>query len=54
MAKKATDTLGISEEQHAEAYNYLYDEYGYIMTLWDSNRLEREIENYWQDKLDEE
>lgn len=44
--QKIIENLDITEEQFDNAYNYLYEEYGYTMTMWTYNRLFKEIENY--------
>lgn len=42
--------LGITLEKYEEAYNFLYDEFGYTITLWEEGRLKKEINNYWKDR----
>lgn len=42
--------LGISKSQWQEAYDYLYEEFGFTITLWSHRKLEREIINYWSDR----
>lgn len=48
---KAED-LGISQEKWEEAYNSLYEEFGFVVTLWSKRRLEKEIINFWEDRDD--
>lgn len=42
--------LDVTEEEYNEAYNHLYDEYGFTVNIWDSDRLRQEIINYWEDR----
>lgn len=42
--------LEITEEKYEEAYNYLYDEYGVHIHLWNDEKLQKEIENYISDR----
>lgn len=42
--------LDLSEEQYLEAYNYLYDEYGFTVSIWSPERLRQEVINYWDDR----
>ena len=41
---------GLTVEQIQEAYNYLYDEYGYIIDSWTDSKLEQEIKDFWKSK----
>lgn len=42
--------LEITEEKYEEAYNYLYDEYGVHVHLWNDEKLQEEIRNYLFDR----
>lgn len=41
---------GLTVEQIQEAYNYLYDEYGFIINSWADSKLETAIKSYWETK----
>ena len=41
---------GLTIEKIQEAYNYLYDEYGYIINSWTDSKLEQEIKDFWKSK----
>lgn len=47
--KNVIKDLKISQEEYEIAYEFLLEEYGTIITLWEENRLKREIKNYLKD-----
>lgn len=50
IMQNVINSLDLSEEQCLEAYNYLYDEYGFTVSIWNPERLKQEVINYWNDR----
>lgn len=46
----AINIEGHSKEQIQEAYNYLYDEYGYEVNFWEKKVFIKEVIEYWKNK----
>ena len=50
MEVKLVGKVLITKEEVSEAFSYLYDEYGPTIQLWEHDRKETEISNYWLDR----
>lgn len=40
----------LTEAQKKEAFNYLYDTYGYMIHSWTEKKLEEKIKDFWKSK----